>query len=114
MAFWLITFAIPEVRLAPATQPTFQDNRMEGILVKPLSNVSVYGSYSTNSGISSNTPVLWQSGKQYEFGIKAGFFDQNLTLAADHFQISEANVSTINPAHNTDATRNNRRACCKT
>jgi outer membrane receptor protein involved in Fe transport len=90
--------------LAP-TQPTFQNNRMEGLLVKPLPNVSVYGSYSTNSGISSNTPVLWQSGKQYEFGIKAGFFHQNLTLAADHFQISEANVSTINPAHNTDATQ---------
>jgi iron complex outermembrane receptor protein len=87
------------------TQPTFQNNRMEGILLKPLSNVSVYGSYSTNTGISSNTPVLWQTGKQYEFGVKAGFFHQNLTLAADHFQINESNVSTINPAHNTDATQ---------
>jgi iron complex outermembrane receptor protein len=66
--------------------------------------VSVYGSYSTNTGISSNTPVLWQSGKQYEFGVKAGLFNQNLTLAVDHFQITEANVSTINPLHNTDAT----------
>jgi iron complex outermembrane receptor protein len=87
------------------TQGTFQDNVMEGILVKPLPTLSVYGSYSTNAGIAGNTPVLWQTGRQYEFGVKESFFNQNLTLSADHFQISEANVSTVNPAHNTDATQ---------
>lgn len=87
------------------SQKTFQDTYMAGALLKPAKNVSVYYSFSTNAGISGNTPVLWQKGKQHEFGVKTQLFNDRLQVSADHFQITESNVSTVNPAHNVDATQ---------
>jgi iron complex outermembrane receptor protein len=77
-----------------------QDAHLFGILGKPLPNVSIYGSLSTNAAIAGNTP-LWQTGKQYEFGVKTDFFNHRLTISADHFQITEANVTVTNPLFNT-------------
>ena len=93
------TFANTGSTLAP-TQSREHDTYLAGALVKVLPNVSLYGSLSTNAGISANNP-LWQSGKQYEFGVKAEFFNQRLQFSAAHFQIAQSNVSTPNPLFNT-------------
>jgi iron complex outermembrane receptor protein len=93
------TFANTGSTLAP-TQSRTHDTYLAGVLVKVLPNVSLYGSLSTNAGITANNP-LWQSGKQYEFGVKSEFFNQRLQITADHFQIAQANVSTPNPLFNT-------------
>ncbi len=87
------------------TQKSFQDTYLAGILMKPVKNVSLYYSFSTNAGLPGNTPILWQRGKQHEFGVKSQFFNQRLSVSADHFQITQSNVSTVNPAHNVDATQ---------
>ena len=84
---------------AAPTQKDYHDTQMIGVLVKPLENVSLYASDSTNAGIASATP-LWQSGKQYEFGLKSEFFDQRLQFTAAHYQITESNVS-ANPLFST-------------
>ena len=81
-----------------------KDNYLGGVLVKPLTNVSVYYTYSSNAGITAspeNTP-LWQTGKQHEFGFKTEFFHQRLSINGDHFQIVQFNLATPNPLHNTD------------
>jgi iron complex outermembrane receptor protein len=101
---YVATFADPQdptgANLA-GSEKSFKDNYLGGLLVKPAKYVSLYASSSTNSGISGNAPVLWQDGKQYEFGVKTQFFDQRIQISADHFQIVENNVSSVNPLHNT-------------
>jgi outer membrane receptor protein involved in Fe transport len=107
------TFAVTPTGISPTGPYTdvqlssLHDSYLGGILAKPLDNVSVYGTYSSNASItasSSNAP-LWESGKQYEFGVKSEFFHQRLQVSADHFQITEFNLSTPNPAHNTDSSQ---------
>jgi iron complex outermembrane recepter protein len=86
---------------------SLHDSYLGGILGKPVDWLSVYGTYSSNASItasSANAP-LWESGKQYEFGAKAEFFNKRLQISADHFQITEFNLSTPNPAHNTDSSQ---------
>jgi iron complex outermembrane recepter protein len=87
------------------TQKAFQDTYLGGVLLKPAKDVSLYYSFSTNAGIPGNTPVLWQRGKQHEFGVKTQFFNGRISVTADHFQINQSNVSTVNPLHNTDASQ---------
>ncbi|HTB81297.1 MAG TPA: TonB-dependent receptor [Opitutaceae bacterium] len=87
------------------TQKAFQDTYLAGVLLKPAKNVSLYYSFSTNAGIPGNTPVLWQRGKQHEFGVKTQFLNGRLSISADHFQINQSNVATVNPLHNTDASQ---------
>jgi len=107
------TFAVTPAGIAatgPYTDVAFSglhDSYLGGIVAKPTDNVSLYGTFSTNAGITtspSNT-ALWQTGKQYEFGAKTEFFNQRLQISADHFQITEFNLATPNPAHNTDASQ---------
>lgn len=93
------TFSNTGLPAAPS-QASVHDNYLAGILGKPLPNVSVYYSFSTNAGIAQNNPV-WQSGKQNEFGIKTEFLDQRLSFSAAHFEITEDNVSSVNPLFNT-------------
>jgi len=84
-----------------------KDNFLGGLLAKPTENTSVYYTYSSNAGVTAsptNTP-LWQTGKQHEFGFKSEFFDQRLSINADHFQIVQYNLATPNPLHNTDASQ---------
>lgn len=83
------------------------DSYLGGVVAKPVSYVSLYGTFTTNAGVTAsptNTP-LWQTGKQYEFGVKTEFFNQRLQISADHFQITEFNLATPNPAHNTDTSQ---------
>jgi len=84
--------------LAP-TQRDSHDSYIGGVLVKPLPNLSLYTSYSTNAGIAANSP-LWQAGSQIEFGAKLQFFDQRLQVTASHFQIRQSNISAPNPLFN--------------
>jgi iron complex outermembrane receptor protein len=93
------TFGRTLIAAVPQVNP-WHDEYIAGILVKPLPNLSVYSSFSTNASIAGQSP-LWQAGKQYEFGVKAEFFNHRLTVSADHFQISENNIAITNPLFNT-------------
>ena len=71
-----------------------------GALVKPLENVAVYYSHSTNSSPTiANNLALWRDGKQDEVGMKAEFFNQQLGFNAAYFHIAQTNVTTPNPDH---------------
>jgi len=74
-----------------------------GFLVKPLENVSLYYSHSTNSSptIANNLP-LWRDGKQDEFGFKSEFFKQRLSFNGAYFKIDQTNVTIPNPDHQTN------------
>jgi outer membrane receptor protein involved in Fe transport len=95
----LSTFSHTNIPAVPVVNP-WHDEYIAGILGKPLPNVSIYGSFSTNASIAGQTP-LWQNGKQYEYGVKTNFFDNRLTVSVDHFQISENNIAITNPLFNT-------------
>jgi len=85
----------------------YHDTYLGGILAKPLPNVSVYYSYSTNASATTfNNLPLWRSGKEHEFGSKADFFGQRLSFTASHFQITQTNLTTPNPAFNVDPVNN--------
>jgi outer membrane receptor protein involved in Fe transport len=93
------TFGNTLIPAVPKVNP-WHDEYMAGILYKVLPNVSAYSSFTTNASIAGQSP-LWQAGKQYEYGIKAEFFNKRLTITADHFQISENNIAITNPLFNT-------------
>lgn len=93
------TFGNTHIVAVPQVNP-WHDEYIAGILGKPLPNLSVYASFSTNASIAGQSP-LWQAGKQYEFGVKADYFNHRLTISADHFQISENNIAITNPLFNT-------------
>jgi iron complex outermembrane receptor protein len=90
------TFASTGNPLSPSVQP-WHDTYMGGILFKVLPNVSAYYNYSTNAQLASFSP-LWQAGVQHEFGVKTSFFNNRISISADHFQITESNVTFTNPA----------------
>jgi len=76
---------------------------MASIVVKPKENFSVYASSSTNGTPSiANNVALWAEGKQFEYGVKSEFFERRLSLSLAHFQITQTNVSTPNPARISD------------
>jgi iron complex outermembrane receptor protein len=93
------TFSHTNNALAPSVKP-WHDAYIAGALYKVLPNVSVYYNYSTDDALASAIP-LWQSGVQNEFGAKANFFDNRITVSGDHFEIVQTNVSFQNPAFNT-------------
>ena len=95
----LATFGHTLIAAVPVVKP-WHDDYLVGILGKPLPNISLYSSFSTNGSIAGQSP-LWQGGKQYEFGFKSDFFNHRLSVAGDHFQISENNIAITNPAFNT-------------
>jgi iron complex outermembrane recepter protein len=83
------------------------DTYAAGVLGKPIRDVSVYYAYSSNAaGVTANNQALWRSGKQHEFGVKLDFFHARLTFTAAHFQIIQTNLSTPNPAFNSDPAHN--------
>ena len=86
--------------LAP-TQAPFRDTYLAGLLVRPTNNVSLYGSFSSNSALAISNNPLWSTGTQFEFGAKSEFFNQRVMLSAAHFQIIQSNVSSVNPLFNT-------------
>jgi iron complex outermembrane receptor protein len=89
------TFSNTHNSLAPSVQP-WHDAYLAGILYKALPNVSVYYNYSTNATLASAIP-LWQAGVQNEFGIKSNFFNDRISVTADHFEIKQNNLSFQNP-----------------
>ncbi len=83
------------------------DTHLLGVLGKPLRNVSVYYSYSTNaSGTTFNNQPLWRTGKQHEWGAKTDLFEQRVSLSAAYFDIVQDNLTTPNPAFNVDPNNN--------
>ena len=79
-----------------------------GVLFKPVSNVSVYYSYSSNANATDagrGAPPRWRDGKQHEIGVKSEFLDQRLSFAVAHFEISQNNISTPNPLRGLDPTQ---------
>ncbi len=83
------------------------DTYAAGFLAKLTPNTAIYYSYSSNAaGVTANNQVLWRSGKQHEFGVKADFLKQRLTFTAAHYQIIQTNLSTPNPAFNSDPAHN--------
>ncbi len=93
------TFSNTGNALVPSVTPR-HDTYMAGVLGKVLPNVSVYYNYSTNASIAASTP-LWQDGVQNEFGVKTSFFNNRISISADHFEITENNVASTNPLFNT-------------
>jgi iron complex outermembrane receptor protein len=83
------------------------DTYSGGVLGKPLPNLSLYYSYSSNAaGVIANNKAVWRSGKQHEWGVKTDFFKQRLTFTMAHYQIIQTNLSTPNPAFNSDPVNN--------
>jgi len=78
----------------------YHDTYQAGALYKILPDLSAYYSFSSNAQIAQGTPI-WEAGKQDEFGLKADLFDNRLSVTADHFQITESNLSFTNPLFNT-------------
>lgn len=78
------------------------DSYLGGGLFKLTKSASVYYSYMSNSAPNNSFTALgipvWQSGKQQQFGIKTEWFDDRLMVEASHYQISQSNLSTPNPA----------------
>jgi iron complex outermembrane receptor protein len=80
-----------------------KDMGMASLLVKPLANLSLYYSRSSNSSpVIANNVALWRDGVQDEFGIKTEFFKQRLSFNAAYFKIAQTNVTVPNPDRQTD------------
>ncbi|HYC70029.1 MAG TPA: TonB-dependent receptor plug domain-containing protein [Opitutaceae bacterium] len=78
-----------------------------GALYKVTPGLSVYYSHSTNAnGVLFNNQALFQEGEQDEFGVKAEFFNQRLSIGASHFDISQNNIVTPNPSFFIDPVNN--------
>lgn len=78
------------------------DSYLAGGLYKVTKNASVYYSFMSNSAPNNSfTPLgipVWQNGKQQQFGIKTEWFDDRLMIEVAHYQVSQTNLSTPNPA----------------
>lgn len=82
-------------------------NPSAGIVVKPVSNVSLYASFaqSTNSWQNVNRRTASggaldpESSRMFEVGTKAEFFDGSLLASLAFFQIDKSNVAAADPAN---------------
>lgn len=80
-----------------------KDMWMASILVKPLENLSLYFSRSTNaSPVVANNLPLWREGEQDEVGFKSEWFDGRLALNGAYFDITQTNVTIPNPDRQTN------------
>lgn len=78
-----------------------------GVLVKPIRDVSLYYNYSTNAtGVQFNNAPIFRTGEQDEIGGKFRFFGDRLEFDVSYFDISLSNLTTPNPAFNTDPANN--------
>jgi iron complex outermembrane receptor protein len=75
-----------------------------GLLWQPKTNVSLYGSYTSNYGASAlfvytadGKPLPPQSADQVEFGIKSEWLDRRLTATIAAYRIIKHNVPTADP-----------------
>lgn len=74
-----------------------------GVVYKLRENVTLYASRSQNSvpGYPNGT-LLWQDGKQKEFGAKLSFFEERLLLTGAYFEIEQTNLAVANPRFQSD------------
>lgn len=95
---WLDSINTNELSWASSELKGSKDTYLAGVLYKLAKNLSAYATFSNNANATTflNQP-LWQSGKQYEFGVKSEFFNQRLSLSASHFQVAQTNLVTPNP-----------------
>jgi outer membrane receptor protein involved in Fe transport len=95
---WLDSIVTNELNWTSSQLKGSKDTYLAGALAKLTKNVAVYASYTTNANATTYLKQpLWQTGKQYEFGMKSEFFDRRLSLSAAHFQTSITNLVTPNP-----------------
>jgi iron complex outermembrane receptor protein len=91
---------------APAVLNDKKDSYIGSALVKPMKNVSLYYTYSTNAVLTTFNPgngvsvPLWSEGRQHEIGVKTEWLEQRLSFTATHFQMSQTNVTSPNPLAN--------------
>lgn len=71
-----------------------------GIIVSPIKNINLFGSYTTNSSLrSANNPLIDGGSvgisrtKQYEFGFKSNWFNDRLRASATYFNMNNDNLS---------------------
>ena len=95
---WLDSINTNELTWSSSELKGSKDTYLAGALYKITNSLSAYATFSDNANATTylNQP-LWQSGKQYEFGLKSEFFNQRLSVTASHFQISQTNLVTPNP-----------------
>lgn len=78
------------------------DSFLGGALLDLTKTASVYYSFMSNSAPNNSFTALgvpvWQSGKQQQFGFKTEWFNDRLMVEASHYQVSQSNLSTPNPA----------------
>jgi iron complex outermembrane receptor protein len=83
-----------------------RDNYIGSLLVKPLKDVAVYYTYSTNANLvtfNSGNGVaqpLWSEGKQHEYGVKWEFLNKRLAANFAYFDMTQTNVTSPNPLAN--------------
>lgn len=83
-----------------------RDSYIGSILVKPLKELAVYYTYSTNANLvtfnSGNgiSQPLWSQGKQHEYGAKLELLGQRLAAAVTRFDMEQTNVTSPNPLAN--------------
>ncbi|OYW71439.1 MAG: hypothetical protein B7Z37_27765 [Verrucomicrobia bacterium 12-59-8] len=94
----------------PTTNTEFEQvniNPSAGIVVKPVSNVSLYASFaqSTNSWQNVNRRTAGggaldsENSRMFEVGTKAEFFEGSLIASLAFFQIDKTNVAAADPAN---------------
>ncbi|PTX95818.1 TonB-dependent receptor [Opitutus sp. ER46] len=90
----------------PPAVSVLDDSRLlwlASVLVKPAPSLSLYYTHSTNSTpVIANDLPLWRDGVQDEFGAKAEFFKERLSLTLARFSIRQTRVVVPNPDHQTD------------
>ncbi|MBD9357064.1 TonB-dependent siderophore receptor [Methylomonas albis] len=84
------------VQVEEAVKPRF------GLLWQPIPEVSLYGNYVENFGITNglttnNSPLPPTSAQQWEAGIKTELFDSRLTATLAWFDITKQNIATPDP-----------------
>ncbi|MGA9875330.1 MAG: TonB-dependent receptor, partial [Solirubrobacteraceae bacterium] len=75
---------------------------LEGVVLKPATWMSLYGSASSNASISSvaGTPAVWQPGTEREVGLKTENSGDRLGFTADYFWVRQTNLASQNPLYN--------------
>lgn len=71
-----------------------------GLIVSPIENINIFGSYTTNSSLRSADNPLEDGGtvgvsktKQYEFGVKSNWFNDRLRANIVYFDMDNENLS---------------------
>lgn len=71
-----------------------------GLMITPIKNINIYGSYTTSSDLRSNNNLLQNGGtvgtsrtKQFELGVKSEWFDEKLRFNINFYKMDLNNLS---------------------